>query len=168
MYFANFPNLVYSLDGGKTNFLMTDFFRRVVATTNSLLTSTAYDQYTIMDGDTPDILADKLYNDSTLYWVILLSNNIIDPRYDWPLPNNALNQFITDTYGAGNELNIHHYVNTFGDVVPSTYTSTAITSVTNTDFELSNNEAKRLISVIKPQFVPVFVKNVNGLLATGS
>jgi len=168
MYFANFPTLVYSLDGGTTNFLMTDMFRRVVATTNSLLTSTAYDQYQIKDGETPDILADKLYNDTTLYWVILLANNIIDPRYEWPLTNNALSQYITDSYGQGNELNVHHYINTFGDIVPSTYTSTAITAVNNTDYETELNEAKRGISVIKPQFVSVFVKNVNGLLATGS
>lgn len=166
MYFENFPLINYSLDGGVTGFTMTDIFRRVVAQTQNILTATSYDEYDIQDGETPEILADKFYNDTKLYWVILVANEILDPRYDWPLPQQSLNAFITDKYGAGNENTVHHYVNSDGDWVHSSYAG-AKTAVSNTDYETDLNEDKRRISILQPRFVPLFVEKFTGMLING-
>lgn len=166
MYFENFPLINYSLDGGTTNFVSTDIFRRVVARTNNIFTSTAYDKYDILDGDTPEIVADKVYGNVELYWIILIANEILDPRYDWPLPQNALQAYITDKYGAGNEFDTHHWENEQGDIVHSSYAGIKY-EYTNTDFEQQENEAKRQISILKPQFIQQFVQNFNGLLKDG-
>jgi hypothetical protein len=163
MYFKNFPLMNYSLDGGTTTFLATDFFRRIVARTNNILGATAYTKYVILEGETPDILADKLYNDTNLYWVILVANNIMDPRWEWPLSTLALNAYITDKYGAGNEYAIHHYENILGDVVHSSYAGVK-TAINNSYYENQLNEDKRSISVLKAQFVPTFLDSFNGLL----
>lgn len=166
MYFENFPYINYSLDGGASSFVMTDIFRRVVAKTNNILTATSFDQYDIKDGETPEILADKFYNDPNLHWVILVANEIIDPRWDWPLSQRALNSYITDKYGAGNEYALHHYVNDTGDWVHSSYAGVKYPR-TNTDHENEENELKRKISILQPKFVPQFVQSFTGLLNNG-
>lgn len=166
MYFSKFPIINYSLDGGNTSFSITDIFRRVRAQTDNLLTSTAYDQYDIKEGETPEIIADQLYGNPALHWVILVSNEIIDPRFDWPLTSYALSKYITDKYGSGNEYGIHHYINSDGDVVHSSYAGTKY-PVSNTDYEETVNEGKRRIAVIQPRFVSKFVESFNGLLNDG-
>ena len=165
MYFKNFPFINYSLDGGVTSYTMTDFFRRVKANATDILGSTAYDEYDVLDGDTPEITAHKLYRNADLHWVLLIANDIFDPRFDWPLSTVALNNYIQDKYGA-NKYAVHHYINSFGDIVHSSYAGTK-TSITNNDYEIELNEAKRRIKIIKPEFVAVFVERFTGLLNDG-
>jgi hypothetical protein len=116
-YFENFPLISYSLDNGVTSFVMTDFFRRVKADANSILGSSAYYEYQLADGDTPEILAHKLYGDPNLHWVILITNETIDPRFDWAQTQNSLTNYIRDKYGAANVNAAHHYENSSGDTV---------------------------------------------------
>ena len=99
-YFENFPLISYSLDEGVSSFVMTDFFRRVKADANSILGSSAYYEYQLADGDTPEILAHKLYGDPNLHWVILITNETIDPRFDWAQTQNSLTNYIRDKYGV--------------------------------------------------------------------
>lgn len=166
MYFRNFPFISYSLDSGVTAFTATDFFRRVKANAQGVLGSTAYDEYDIKEGETPDILADKLYGDTELHWVILITNDIIDPRYEWPQTEQALLPFIYEKYGKDNIGDVHHYVNADGDIVHSSYAG-AKTAVTNYEYELTQNEAKRRIKVIKPIYVSKFIESFIGILNNG-
>lgn len=157
MYFKNFPIINYSLDGGVTSFTMTDIFRRVKADASNILTSTAYDEYDVQDGDTPEIVAHKIYGDSELHWVILITNEIIDPRYDWPLSTYALNQFITDKYGSANIYATKQFENSDGDVVHSSFSGTKY-PISNYTYEERINETKRRIKILKPEFLPIFVE----------
>jgi hypothetical protein len=52
----------------------------------------------IKDGDTPEILANKVYNDVEAHWIILYANEILDPQFEWPMPNNVFNKYIADKY----------------------------------------------------------------------
>jgi hypothetical protein len=61
---------------------------------------------------------------------------------------------------------VHHYINSFGDIVHSSYAG-AKTAITNYDYEIELNEAKRRIKIIKPEFVAVFVERFTGLLNDG-
>lgn len=116
-YFENFPLITYTLDNGVSSFTMTDFFRRVKADAISILGSSAYYEYYIQEGDTPEIVAHKLYGDPNLHWILLITNEIIDPRFEWVQPQLALERYIKDKYGSDNINAAHHYVNTSGDVV---------------------------------------------------
>ena len=55
-------------------------------------------EYTIQDGDTPEIIADKLYGDPEFHWLVLLFNDIIHPYYDWTLDNLTFENWIDKTY----------------------------------------------------------------------
>lgn len=167
MYFEKFPQIVYSLDN-KSGFAVTDIFRRVKAETQRLLTAAAYDEYDIKDGETPEILAHKFYGNSNLHWLILIANDIIDPRWDWPLTQAQLNNYITDKYGAGNENAIKYYVTSDAAelVVHSSYAGAKL-PVTNTIYEEQINDTKRRIKILNAKFVPNFVNDFNEVLING-
>ena len=68
-----------------------------------------YYSYDIQDGDTPEIVADKYYGDSYRYWIVMLSNQIFDPLWDWPLNYNNLIAYLNDKYADSDINAIHSY-----------------------------------------------------------
>lgn len=164
MYFEKFPLTRYSLDGGLTTFLMTDIFRRVKADRADISNSLAYDEYDVRNGETPEILADKLYGDVNLHWILLVINEIVDPRFDWPMDETVLHNFIESKYGFNNMYSTHHYINNDGDIVHSSY-ALPKTAVTNFEYETSLNETKRKIVVLKPPYVSAFTKSFETAMA---
>lgn len=98
MYFEKFPYMIYTLDNYASGQIVTDIFRRVAIAQETKNNYTAFDQYDIKDGETPEILSDKLYGTPMLHWVILLSNDIIDPRFEWPLSNVDLIEYCKSKY----------------------------------------------------------------------
>jgi hypothetical protein len=55
-------------------------------------------EYQIKDGDTPEIVADKMYGDSELHWIILIFNEITNPYYDWALSQRKLEGYAFNKY----------------------------------------------------------------------
>ena len=98
MYFENFPIMYYSLDNNQSGQIVTDILRRINLITEVTEQNVLYEKYEIQDGDTPEILADKFYGSSNLGWVILLTNNILDPRFEWPMDWYRLNNYINKKY----------------------------------------------------------------------
>ena len=45
-------------------------------------------------------IRDRYYDDPQLVWLIFLANNILDPYYDWPLPQNQFGDFLISKYGT--------------------------------------------------------------------
>ena len=100
-------------------------------------------EYIIQDGDTPEILAYKLYGSSERHWIILLYNDIIDPLFDWPLQQSVLNNFIENKYGSISwaQSNVKNYqkITTRTD----NYSGTVQTDIVNVD---ANTYANVIIS----------------------
>mgnify|MGYP006080816915 CR=1 FL=1 len=103
-YFDHFPQVPYQIDrnvDNTTNFTgATNVLARVKMLQQALDSVWAYYIHTVKDHETPEILAQRTYNDVGAYWIILLANNITDPQYDWPLAYDAFNKFIIDKYGS--------------------------------------------------------------------
>jgi len=112
-FFDTYPRLRYDIQGRRYTNLQTttDIFFRLRILKNILSNITAYYEHTIQDGDTPEILADKVYGNSEAHWIILLANDIIDAQYDWPLNTRDFNKHIVDKYGsiATAQSTYHHY-----------------------------------------------------------
>lgn len=78
--------------------------------------------YNLMEGDTPENIAYRYYNDPYRYWLVLYSNGILDPQAEWPLTNQQFLIYLNDKYsdsanGVANVLpyttsTIHHYEQT--------------------------------------------------------
>jgi len=108
MYFQNFPYTYYSLNDVATTQIVTNISLRVRLSDELKNNFALFDKYDIKDGETPEILADKFYSNPQLHWIILHTNDILDPKFDWPLTTNNLVLF---TQGKYNNVNApHHYV----------------------------------------------------------
>ena len=70
-----------------------------------------FTKYKIIGDDRPDNVAYKEYNDSSLDWIVLLSNNIQNVQDEWPLPQSSLDEVLLEKYGTYEKLHsgIHHY-----------------------------------------------------------
>ena len=68
-----------------------------------------FDNYDVQDGEKPEDVAFKWYGDADLHWVILMTNNVTDRYYEWPMTQPQFQNFIEDKYGLANIDAIHHY-----------------------------------------------------------
>lgn len=107
MFFQSYPYTYYSLDNTQSIQLVTDITNRAQISNEVKNNLSLYDEYDIKEGETPEIVADKFYNNPELHWVVLTYNDIIDPRFEWPLSTNDLNNYAAGKYVSVNA--IHHY-----------------------------------------------------------
>lgn len=202
-YFTNFPLFGYSLNPGvspgEVEFA-TDIFHRAATVKNIIQNRQLFHEYNILDGDTPEIVADAYYGSPHYHWVVTLLNNILDPLLDWPKKYNDLVPFIVEKYGSlpAAQAQIHHYTMTITKVdslgftnsetiiidqvkydslvalVPVVYTfsggrtitvTTTRSSVDSYTYEIENNESKRSIQLLKPDYVPQVVGELERILA---
>lgn len=108
-----FPRTIYKLDGGRYSSYdtITNITFRVGIIREVMSNFAAYYEYVVKDGETPEILAEKFYDDPQAHWVILYANNIFDPQYDWPMDYRTFNAYIEAKYGSLEwpQINYHHY-----------------------------------------------------------
>lgn len=143
--------------------VLPNVFKRAKIIENIKKNTTYFTFYMIQDGETPDSLAYNLYNDSELYWIIMLTNNIINPQFDWPLTTYELDNFINKKYGIENSFAVHHYETVDGDVlgaglIVDSFYEGQKRAVTNTEYEIRINESKRGIKIIKQEYVNIVVE----------
>jgi len=60
-----------------------------------------FEKYKIIGDDRPDNVAFEIYDDPTLDWVILLSNNIVNIQTEWPLTQTSFDTYLREKYGSG-------------------------------------------------------------------
>lgn len=178
-YFSRFPFVPYTFDSGVSFSVASDILRRISVSQETKENYSLYEEYTIKDGETPDIVSFKFYNDSQYHWVILLINDIIDPRFEWPLTEKQLYNYANNKYGS-NISDIQYYTisNTDDTVVNPTqkydlkvidpgqpvgsdgadvYPFADAYPITNLDHEARENEKKRNIKVLRPKFLAAFI-----------
>jgi hypothetical protein len=164
MYFKDFPKFAYDFEiAGKTKvLLLTDITRNVRFRKEILGKIELYDEYDIQDGETPEIIAEKVYGNANYHWVIMLVNERYDYIADFPMSYSQLTKYVQDKYGVGNEYNIHHYVNEKGYIVDQYYVGKS--SVSNLDYEERINEQKRRIKLVSPQLIDRVMKQFKDIL----
>ena len=166
-YFEKFPLYQYDLKNDQKRKLITDILRRVNMKANVKANTLIFDQYNVKDGEQPDTVADKYYGDSTYHWIIITINNITS-RYDWPLDQVALTQFVNDKYSNPSGTH-HHEINaTSGDTTKKLIVSsdtTGATAVTNFEHEQTVNDNKRSIRLLDRLYVGQFISEFEKLIA---
>ena len=154
MYFEYFPLTLYTLDDGTTLKVVTNIFLRNVIGDNIKNNLSLFDEYDIIDGETPEIVSTKFYRTPNLHWLILHYNDILDPRFDWPLSTFNLIKYCESKYTNINAA--YHYINSDGFIVNST--EIGATPVSNFVYEEQRNEEKRRIKILKTTYVDSVVK----------
>ena len=108
-YFSKFPLIAYDIKGDRIRKLLPDILRRVKLKAVIKSGGMLFDKYDVQEGEKPEDVAFKWFGDPELHWVILMTNNVTDRYYGWPMNDVQFAEFLTDKYGAGSEDAIHHY-----------------------------------------------------------
>ena len=82
MYFNKFPSILYDFDiGSKTSVIQVkDITRNIRFRRDVLANITIYDEYDVLDGETPEIIAEKVYGNPQYHWIVMLINDVYDYR----------------------------------------------------------------------------------------
>ena len=185
MYFSLLPNIEYdekpiSYPFSESDFVTAkNFFRRYKLNDDIFSYAVYFSKYAIEDGERPDMLAKKAYGDPFYDWVILLTNNMVNAQYDWPMTNYEVSKVLESEYdnayteiayyetikigqyAAGLRVdeefyNAQHKINNNGTV--SIVNGSAICGpVTVAEDFYRENEKKREIYLLKPAYFQSFV-----------
>ena len=172
MYFSNFPLIVYDSVGDGNFKIVTNLLKRVAMRTKVRTNTLLYDTYDVKEGETPEMIADKLYDDPELHWVILFVNNITDRYHQWPMNFGQFNTFIADKYS--NIDAVHHYEisQTSGDTSvkidigtdTTGYSEADLTTITNREFEEERQDTLRQIRLLDRSYIEQFVQEFETLM----
>tara|TARA_B100000131_G_scaffold32289_1_gene30006 strand:- start:64 stop:735 length:672 start_codon:yes stop_codon:yes gene_type:complete len=195
-YFNQVPDFEYvsRLPDAKISDYITvkNLFKRVFLREDIYQNLTFFKMYSVVGDDRPDNVAAQVYEDSTLDWLILLANNIINVQNEWPLPQEDFNRYLLDKYNDDyNKIynEVHHYetieVKDSNKVVivpaglevsedfSTTYydyfiggltTANNITRpVTNYQYEEKLENKKREIFILKPEYISVVMDDIEDI-----
>ena len=172
MYFSSFPVIPYDSKGDLNFKDVTNLLRRVCLRTKLKSNTLLYDTYNVKEGETPEMIAHKLYGDPELHWIILLINEVTDRYHQWPMSLPQFQEYLVDKYD--NPDGIHHYetsqdsgdtkvkIEVFNEVDDDAYTG--LTPITNREYEEGEQDKKRKIRLVDPSFVEQFVDEFKVLM----
>jgi hypothetical protein len=98
--FGDFPRISYTLDDYDSEQVVVDIFKRVILSKEFKENTSYYFEYEVLHGETPEELSYRFYGTQNLHWLILMVNDVIDPRFNWPISEENLFKVVSDKYGA--------------------------------------------------------------------
>jgi len=197
-YFRNLPNLLYvnrneNQRENENYSVVKNFFKKAKLRNDIFENVAFFDKFIVKGDDRPDNVADTVYGDSTLDWVVLLSNNIINIQSEWPLSQADFNTYLNEKYDNEEQLyaGIHHYeanevktsddkiiiklgtrvgigqsVSYFDDGLQQQVTVTDIAlPVTNYIHEQNINDKKREIFLLKPVYLNLVFDDMENIMS---
>ena len=195
-YFRNIPDFEYVNRTKDGQFIsnytqVKNFFKKGRIREDLFQDLTVFEKYSVKGDDRPDNVAFEIYDDPTLDWVVLTSNNITNVQNEWPLSQKGFEDYILDKYKTHEKLNeIHHYesnevkdtngviifpkgvrvsaaqsVSYFEPLSEESVTVNPISrAVTNFEHEQKVNDDKRRIFLIKPIYLGVVFDDLEEMM----
>ena len=99
-YFKHIPNINYDFKSDGKYHLAKDLFRNFGIVSYLQEGISGYSYYRIIDGERPDVVAGRLYGDSTLYWTFFLVNENLQDFSDWPKSQSLFERFMDRKYSG--------------------------------------------------------------------
>ena len=191
-YFRQLPNLDYpSLKNDRTSAydyqVVKNIFKRAIIRDDIFDEATAFTKYSVIGDERPDQVAAGFYNDSTLDWIVLTTNNIVHVRDEWPMGNQDFLTYLNGKYTEAELANIHHYetklirdssgklIQPAGLTVPSDHSisfvdngvlreESSLTSFTFLEHETNVNDNKRNINILRPEYLNFFLESFEEIM----
>ena len=175
MNFSKFEKGFYDLKGDGNDKVVSDLMTRVKVRSKVIDEASLYDKYDVPSGERPEDTAFKHFGSAQYHWVVLLTNNITDAYYGWPMSEQAFETFIREKYT--NPDGIHHYEitkssgkttasgpNDYSHKIEVNSDATGAQSVSNREFEQGLQDEKRSINLLNPSYLPIFLDEFNDLV----
>ena len=173
MYFNSIPKIYYDSQNNKRPKVVTNLLRRVGVRAKIKTNTALFDTYRVKAGETPEIIAHKLYGDSELHWIVMLMNNVTDRYHDWPMNFSQFNAYLQEKYvdsdGNSTASEVHHYeiAQSSGDTtikIQVPQGTSGATTVTNYEYETALNEEKRKIDLLRNDYLGFFTEEFASLI----
>jgi hypothetical protein len=176
MYFSLFPTIFYDAVGNGDDKIVTHLLKRVAVHSKASESVALFDTYDVRNGETPEMIAHKYYDDAEYHWVILLVNNITDRYHQWPMNTRQFLAHLAERYD--NVDAVHHYeINQVsGDT--SVKINIGITNIdidgntiadatliTNREYEEEKQDVLRKIRLLDPEYLEQFVEEFERLVS---
>ena len=174
-YFDRFPLMTYDMKNNNVYKLVPDILRRVKLRASIKSGVFLFDKFDVPMGDKPEDVAFKFYGDAELHWVILMTNDITDRYYQWPMTQPQFQEFLEDKYD--NPDGVHHYEITrtsgrttsngpgdYSHLVECNSDEDGAVSVSNRDYEERLQDQYRQIRLLDPKYITAFTEEFFALV----
>ena len=174
-YFETFPKRLYDIDNSGNDKVVTDIFRRLKVREGIKDNLAMFATYDVQSGETPESISYKHFGSTDYFWVICLMNDVTDRFYDWPLTDQAFEEYVKEKYT--NPQAIHHYEKTQSSGAtsgngPADYehkievnsTDADAQSVSNYEYESRLQDKKRQIKLLDKAYLNTFVEEFERLV----
>ena len=116
-YFRELPNIGYQSPLSNKNssrdfIVIKNLFRRTKLFDYLKDSVSILNKYVIGIGDRPDTVAEELYGDPSLDYVVLLVAGITNITHEWPLYDYQVYNYALEKYGSETEMNANHHYET--------------------------------------------------------
>ena len=173
-YFNQFPLMAYDVKGDKNYKLLPNILKRVKLRSGIRSGAFLFDNYDVKDGERPEDIAYKYLGDAELHWVILMTNNITDRYYQWPLTQPQFQEHLEDKYGLANIDAVHHYEKTQDSGVTSSRDHSHLVEcnsddgdpsiISNRQYEQRKQDEYREIRLLDTRYLSTFVEEFETLI----
>lgn len=193
-YFREVSDLLYQSQQPNRNssydyVRVKNLFRRAKIRDDFFQNAVTFTKYKIIGEERPEQVAEKLYGSSTYDWVVLISNNIINLRTEWPLSDGEFSDYLERKYTQAELDAPHHYETTAvidsrgklivpaGKIVDSNFSVTYydVVSVTKNpvkmvsvyEYEIQQNDKKRNIYVLRNRYLQTAIDDMKRIMSYG-
>ena len=170
MYFESFPLIPYDSVGDGNYKLVTNLLKRVALRSKVKINASLFDTYDVKEGQTPEEIANKLYGDPNLHWIVMYVNNVTDRYHQWPMTTPQFLSFINEKYSDPDGLHHYEITQTSGDTTvkidigADNTDHSGATAITNREFEEERQDTLRKIRLLDPAYVDQFVEEFENLI----
>ena len=167
--------MVYDVKNDGNFKLLPDILRRVKQRNAIKSGQFIFDTYDVKNGEKPEDIAYKWFGDAQLHWVILMTNNVTDRYYQWPMNDAQFEEFIADKYS--NPDAVHHYEvtkdsgrttgqgpNDYSHKVEVNSDTDNATSISNREYEERVQDKNRSIRLLNQRFLSDFLEEFDKLI----
>lgn len=169
--FTYYPKIAYKVDD--YNFLQAIDIT-IVNKIKKYLTEyrgISYSPYVVADGEKPDFVSYKFYNNPGYDWVILLANNIHSIYDDWPKSSETFEQYIIDKYGSTTTAmnTTKYYYDVYDNIIDvEEYTSLSAanrSSINAYEWELNLNTSKSRIKILNSNLIGSVESGIQSIMS---
>ena len=175
MYFRKIEKGFYDLKGNGNPKIVTDLMTRVKVREKVINETSLYDKYDVPSGERPEDTAFKHFGSAEYHWVVLMTNNITDAFYEWPMSEQDFEAFLKDKYAEPD--GTHHYELTqssgktkangpddYSYLIEVNSDTTGAQNVSNRQFEQRIQDERRTINLLNPSYLNTFIEEFNKLV----
>ena len=167
--------MVYDVKNNGNYKLLPDILRRVKQRNSIASGQFIFDTYDVKNGEKPEDIAYKWFGDAQLHWVILMTNDVTDRYYQWPMNDAQFEEFIADKYS--NPDAVHHYEitkssgrttgqgpNDYSHLVEVNSDTDNAISISNREYEERVQDKNRSIRLLNQRFLSDFLEEFDKLI----